>query len=286
MEGHALAVSFFAASCPSPPHCDTHRHVLSILAAKAATLSRFNAEYPGYGGFLPWYKIDVYNRSAGIAPTDDWQNRVPALDNGQMAWALLAVSASLTLAGEAALADVYATLLQRMADNALRVFYDADRGVHRDVTRISNARLPPDQALYTAEGSGCLCDPYEGELFVFFADLYGNWSALPRGARDGVWTNRRAMLQVQPLPPTAPSPLTPVAGRKIHAARRQRVDGAEGFLVQRARAVEDVDAAVPRRVRRRARRVLGRRGRALLEQPRALHPWPLRQCDQHRPSRV
>lgn len=176
-----------------------YQHVISLLRAKAATLSRFNAEYPGYGGFLPWFRINVSDRSLGISPTDDWQNRVPALDNGQMAWGFLAVSTSLTLAGEATLADVYGALFERMAGNALRIFYDSDRAVHRDITRISNERLPPDQVVYSADGSGCLCDPYEGELFVFFADLYGNWTGYPQDARDRVWINRRSMLQVHVL---------------------------------------------------------------------------------------
>jgi hypothetical protein len=196
VEGHPLSLTFFAQSCPSPPPCDVYQHVLSILAAKATTLSRFNAEYPGYGGFLPWYKLNTNNRSQGLAPTDDWVNRVPALDNGQMAWGLLAVSTALTLAGQVNLAQIYGELFQRMADNALRVFYDSSRGVHRDITRISDMYLPPEQVNYTAEGSGCLCDPYEGEIFVFFADLYGNWTGYPRGARESVWINRRSMLQV------------------------------------------------------------------------------------------
>ena len=196
VEGHPLPLSFFAQSCPTPPPCDVRQHVLSILAAKAATLQRFNREFPGYGGFLPWYKINMSDRSQGLAPTDDWVNRVPALDNGQMAWALLAASTALTLTGEASLAQLYGELVDRMARNALHVFYDSARGVHRDITRISDMRLPPEQVTYSAEGSGCLCDPYEGELFVFFADLYGNWTPYPRAARDNVWLNRRAMLQV------------------------------------------------------------------------------------------
>ena len=40
---------------------------------------KFNREYPGFGGFLPWF----LNQNAGMRPTDDWQNRVPGLDNGQ-----------------------------------------------------------------------------------------------------------------------------------------------------------------------------------------------------------
>lgn len=208
VEGDPLSLSFFAHSCPSPPPCDVYQHVISLLRAKAATLSRFNAEYPGYGGFLPWFQINVNDRSLGISPTDDWQNRVPALDNGQMAWGFLAVSTSLTLAGEAALADVYGALFQRMAGNALRIFYDSDRRVHRDITRISNERLPPEQVVYSAEGSGCLCDPYEGELFVFFADLYGNWTGYPQDARDRVWINRRSMLQVHPPHPPHPCLVT------------------------------------------------------------------------------
>ena len=78
--------------------------------------------------------------------------------------------------------------------------------------------LPPEQVAYSAEGSGCLCDPYEGELFVFFADLYGNWTGRPRNSRDDVWVNRRAMLQVR-----TPSALhrivteCTIAGSELHA---------------------------------------------------------------------
>ncbi|KAF2161038.1 hypothetical protein M409DRAFT_59558 [Zasmidium cellare ATCC 36951] len=40
----------------------------------------FNRTYPSFEGFLSWSN----NTHAKIAPTDDWVNRLPALDNGEL----------------------------------------------------------------------------------------------------------------------------------------------------------------------------------------------------------
>lgn len=49
-----------------------------IMKTKLDTYLRFNTSYPGFGGMLPWF----YSNETDIRPTFDWNNRIPALDNG------------------------------------------------------------------------------------------------------------------------------------------------------------------------------------------------------------
>jgi hypothetical protein len=51
---------------------------VSVLEKKLTAYLNFNATYPGFGGFLPWFMSDEQD----LSPTWDWVNRVPALDNG------------------------------------------------------------------------------------------------------------------------------------------------------------------------------------------------------------
>lgn len=50
----------------------------SIMQLKLKTYLEFNKTFPGFGGFLPWMLTD----EQAVTPTDDWNNRVPGLDNG------------------------------------------------------------------------------------------------------------------------------------------------------------------------------------------------------------
>ena len=76
---HALAGSRDAARFLSPNNPGQAADIaFNIMKLKLNTYLQFNATYPGFGGFLPWYTGD----SMDITPTWDWVNRVPALDNG------------------------------------------------------------------------------------------------------------------------------------------------------------------------------------------------------------
>jgi len=57
---------------------------LDVLSRKIATYRRFDERNPGFGGFLPWFKV----AGGELAPMDGWSDRVPGLDNGQLAWSL------------------------------------------------------------------------------------------------------------------------------------------------------------------------------------------------------
>ena len=54
-----------------------------MLTKKITTYEKFDQDYPGYGGFLPWVAV----KQTGVEPTWDWTTAVPSLDNGQLFWA-------------------------------------------------------------------------------------------------------------------------------------------------------------------------------------------------------
>ncbi|KAF8960660.1 putative GPI anchored protein [Flammula alnicola] len=144
---------------------------------KWATYSTFNQTYPGFGGFLPWF---AHSGATPLAPTWDWVNRVPALDNGENMWAIYAVIEALQSTGRDdynSLASNWEGYLNYLKTTALPVFY---RGSGRicAVTDIANQSLPVTHASqsYVCEGSSgnnFLDDPYEGEVFMYFLYLFG-----------------------------------------------------------------------------------------------------------------
>uniref|UniRef100_A0A914UV20 Endo-beta-1,2-glucanase SGL domain-containing protein n=1 Tax=Plectus sambesii TaxID=2011161 RepID=A0A914UV20_9BILA len=85
-----------------------------------------------------------------------------------------------------------------MAKNGLTVFYDGPgSGNIRCVSMIKNvAAMPTSDNYYRTPGDDCnLDDPYEGETFTFFVDLYSDWSPYPASDRDLLWVNKRTKLQ-------------------------------------------------------------------------------------------
>jgi hypothetical protein len=76
---HAIAGDEGAARFLSPQNPSGAPDIAAgIMATKLKAYLAFNATYPGYGGYLPWF----LSNSAPVTPTLDWVNRVPALDNG------------------------------------------------------------------------------------------------------------------------------------------------------------------------------------------------------------
>merc|ERR1719195_595489 len=59
---------------------------ISVINTKLATYSAFNDKYPGFGGFIPWYEF-----SGDLIEPSDNTTWLPALDNGQLYWALYAL---------------------------------------------------------------------------------------------------------------------------------------------------------------------------------------------------
>lgn len=70
---------------PQAPE-DAAQWAVAMMSTKLQTYLEFNKTYPGFGGFLPWF----LSNETKIQPTSDWVNRVPALDNGELIWAVYA----------------------------------------------------------------------------------------------------------------------------------------------------------------------------------------------------
>lgn len=76
---HAISGSKEAARFLSPKNPGAAPALAtSIMKTKLQSYLSFNKTNPGFGGFLPW----MTTSEAELAPTWDWVNRVPALDNG------------------------------------------------------------------------------------------------------------------------------------------------------------------------------------------------------------
>jgi hypothetical protein len=171
--------------------------VLTILERKVTTLEDWNDNYPGFGGYLPW----VANYPSGVVPMPAWTNSVPALDNGEMIWGLYACKVATQSRSDQrslSLAARMSSYLGLLASTARTVFY-AGQGHIRAVATIKDPQAAPtDPSNYGMDCnpkiSNCwLDDPYEGELFAVFMDLYSQWPN--QTDRDSVWVAKRAKLQ-------------------------------------------------------------------------------------------
>ena len=165
---------------------EARQTAIEILEHKISSYEEFNREYPGYGGFLPWFAVN----DSGMVPTWDWVNRVPSLDNGQLVWGLFALIEVLETQNITDLATRYQNYLDIMTQYASMIFYAGDGNV-RTVTLISNMSAIPYPENYASQ-SPCsdpcyLDDPYEGELFVVYLTLFGG---LPEADQDLLWQNK------------------------------------------------------------------------------------------------
>ena len=75
---HAIAGNPLAARFVYPYTGGAAEWAVAMLSNKLKAYLAFNETFPGYGGFIPWF----YANETNMRPTTDWENRVPALDNG------------------------------------------------------------------------------------------------------------------------------------------------------------------------------------------------------------
>jgi hypothetical protein len=114
IQGNAGAVQWINAAHGGGSDVENAREMaVALLELKFKTYLEFNATYPGFGGFLPWYFFShsqnifylrhdgrfAHANDAPLAPTWDWVNRVPALDNGENIWGIYAVISALESSG-------------------------------------------------------------------------------------------------------------------------------------------------------------------------------------------
>jgi hypothetical protein len=161
---------------------------VDLLTRKMNAYDAFNNTFPGYGCFMPWVSVN----SSGLGPTSDWIGRVPGLDNGEWAWALLAASVALGNAGESVLASRYEAYFSCMARNAKTIFYMGGGNVS-SVVNILNMSAPVTPSNYDRNTGGLLNDPYEGETLTVLLDLYAEWDTPQE--REQLWITKRPLLQ-------------------------------------------------------------------------------------------
>ncbi len=155
---------------------------LQVLDRKIRSYRDFDRRHPGFGGFLPWYRIE----GGRVEPLADWTSRVPGLDNGQLAWSLYVVARGLRQHGHRALARRYEQHLERMGRNVVRIFYDPSRRLMRGEARLGRgSSVAPGRNRYETQGYH-IDDPFEGDLLYHFADLFGDWRG-HAGGRDAMW---------------------------------------------------------------------------------------------------
>ncbi|KAE9378230.1 putative GPI anchored protein [Stipitochalara longipes BDJ] len=189
---HAIAGSPQAARFLSPDNLAAAPDIaIDIMILKLKTYLQFNQTYPGFGGFLPWYTGD----SQDIVPTWDWVNRVPALDNGELIWAVYSAIQAMESSSTRNcqnLAKQWQAWLDYTKVTAAKIFY-AGNGAVCAVTDIGNQSfyINDPRQTYKCEGSGTLNDPYEGELFTWWLYFFGG---LSQNDKNTLWTVKRPQL--------------------------------------------------------------------------------------------
>jgi hypothetical protein len=164
--GDPLAVQLIGKGSPS----DTRRIALEILEDAIDSYEQYNRDYPGYGGFLTWIKI----QDGQVMPTSDWTGLVPALDPGEWVWSLYAVYHALYYVKENALADRYHLYFDMLVKNAPAMFYDPATGKVRAEVRIKNvnAKQIVPSNYENNKPDYYLDDVYEGMMMNLFLVLF------------------------------------------------------------------------------------------------------------------
>ncbi|KAF7552641.1 hypothetical protein G7Z17_g4164 [Cylindrodendrum hubeiense] len=164
----------------------------SIMEVKLKTYLQFNETYPGFGGFLPWMLTD----GDAVRPTDDWVNRVPGLDNGELIWAVYGCVEALRTQHKSKftkIANGWQDWLDYVASTAADIFHIGDGKVCA-VTAIADQTLPIDDSKqsYKCETATYLDDPYEGELLTYFLQFFGD---LSKKEKKKLWEYKRPKLE-------------------------------------------------------------------------------------------
>lgn len=152
----------------------------------------WNAKCTGCGGFIPW--LSVNDDEGFILPGEKF--KIPALDNGQMAWGMISIIEALRVAQsrlEAQGVDVVG-LMSRFEDHvelmkltAPQAFLDPKKGrVYSSVKPVSKdlaaGKTSPESSDFKKK-KGKLADPFEGELMNFFIALFGDSSIVTKKVR-------------------------------------------------------------------------------------------------------
>eukprot|EP00439_Symbiodinium_sp_Y106_P040706 s363_g5.t1 len=176
---------------------------LDILDKKAKTMEDFDSNYPGFGGFLPWFCSRGINQAGHcktladpgtkMTPVSGWERTLPGLDNGQLAFGAAAVVHVLerrakqegTSSRFARTARRWNARLERMKESVVNLFYNG-AGLVRMVSELDNVTVDIAKNASNAhnENGLFLWDAFEGEMIVLFLDIFGNWTKYPNNGEE------------------------------------------------------------------------------------------------------
>jgi hypothetical protein len=198
LKGDERAKTFVSPDAPAK----AEKTALDILTKKIATYEQFNKDFPGYGGFLPWFKSV---REAGrwkIVPTDDWKNRVPGLDPAEQWASMKYLIWVLKQKGHQELAARSLAYVKMMGKNSVMIFYDGNGGIRAEASIRNIKAQPRPENYFNVRPDYLLDDPYEGELMAVMIDLYGDLDAKQK---DLIWERKRKKLvSVEYMTPKGP----------------------------------------------------------------------------------
>jgi len=138
---------------------------------------RYHEDCPACGGFINW---------AWVGPDGfEWQpgkkvKGIPSLDNGQMAWSMIAAKQVLEEKGHTELAARYQTQIDRMKAGAVKLFFNGKR-----ISNIANVKDKKTTPGEKQKQKGMLRDPFEGELMAMFMDMLAE--DMTAGGRAKMW---------------------------------------------------------------------------------------------------
>lgn len=123
---------------------------------------------PGCGGFLNWIWVD----DTGIVNQPGKKvKQIPALDNGQMAWSMIAVHEVLVEKGHVELAARYHEQIATMESSVTALFVEQNGQKKRSGTSVNVKQKDKPVGGGKIKQKGQLRDPFEGELMIMFEDM-------------------------------------------------------------------------------------------------------------------
>jgi len=193
ISGSKYATKFFESGMQGVWAGDVQSYVIDQLTKKITAYEKWNSTYPGFGGYLPWYNV---NDDDGMALLPNWNNAVPGLDNGEMIWGMIAVIQALKDNGYADLAKRYQNYIDYLALTGLQIFLNKSIPGIACVSGIPDINSNPFDQTYNTSTGCMLDDPYEGELFFIFLELYSDWTNFGgTTVADQIWDKKLKMAQ-------------------------------------------------------------------------------------------
>ncbi len=148
-----------------------------LLHKSLLTIKRFMKEYKHYGGFLPW--IDI-RPDGNIAPAN---NKVPSLDNGQLTWALAAVTGALEKSQNSNLRELAKLAEEINRDRNYAKFYDSEKGLLHGTVQVDES-----SGVWHGDKTYYLNDMCEGIMAILWGVLHGQ---IPQSAWENVQIQTR-----------------------------------------------------------------------------------------------